>query len=109
MLRNPLYFITLLLLAVAAYVTYTLNLWGPMINMANAASVQALEEAKKWLREFLEASDSRGGGGGRGRDQDYEMERLDGMGRGRGGGRQKMDAAGSGGEGEEGDGDGEGI
>jgi protein SEY1 len=29
-----------------------------MIKMANAASVQALEEGKKRLREFLEASDT---------------------------------------------------
>lgn len=57
-LRNPLYFIFLLLLAAAAYVTYTLNLWGPMIKMANAASAQALEEGKKRLRDFLESSDA---------------------------------------------------
>jgi hypothetical protein len=53
-LRNPVYFIFLILLAVGAYVTYTLNLWGPMLKMANAASQQALEEGKKRLREFLE-------------------------------------------------------
>jgi protein SEY1 len=57
-LRNPVYFLFLLLLGAGAYVTYTLNLWGPMINMANAASKQALEEGKKRLREFLEASDT---------------------------------------------------
>lgn len=53
-LRNPVYFIFLIILAIAAYVTYTLNLWGPMLKMANAASQQALEEGKKRLREFLE-------------------------------------------------------
>lgn len=46
----------LILLAIGAYVTYTLNLWGPMFNMANAASQQALEEGKRRLREFLEES-----------------------------------------------------
>lgn len=46
------------MVGVAAYVTYTLNLWGPMINMANAASAQALEEGKKKLREFLESSET---------------------------------------------------
>ena len=48
----------LIVLAVGAYVTYTLNLWGPMLKMTNAASQQALEEFKKRLREFLESSDT---------------------------------------------------
>lgn len=52
------YFIFLIILGVVAYVTYTLNLWGPMLQMANAASAQALEEGKKRLREFLESSDT---------------------------------------------------
>lgn len=57
-LRNPVYFIFLIVLAAGAYITYTLNLWGPMLQMTNAASAQALEEGKKRLREFLEASDT---------------------------------------------------
>ena len=57
-LRNPVYFIFLLLLAAGAYVTYTLNLWGPMLSMTNAASAQALLEFKKRLREFLESSET---------------------------------------------------
>ena len=57
-LRNPVYFIFLILLAVGAYVTYTLNLWGPMIRMFNAASSQGLEIFKEKLREFLESSDT---------------------------------------------------
>ncbi|MCJ1415340.1 Dynamin-like GTPase that mediates homotypic ER fusion [Xylographa parallela] len=57
-LRNPVYFMFLIILAVGAYVTYTLNLWGPMLKMTNAASQQALEEFKKRLREFLESSDT---------------------------------------------------
>ncbi|KAI9869962.1 MAG: Dynamin-like GTPase that mediates homotypic ER fusion, partial [Pleopsidium flavum] len=52
-LRNPVYFIFLILLGIGAYVTYTLNLWGPILKMSNAASQQALEEGKKRLREFL--------------------------------------------------------
>ena len=56
-LRNPLYFIMLILLGVGAYVTYTLNLWGPMMRMANAASAQAVEIGKEKLREFLENAD----------------------------------------------------
>ncbi|KAF3041500.1 Dynamin-like GTPase that mediates homotypic ER fusion [Didymella heteroderae] len=57
-LRNPVYFIMMILLAVGAYVTYTLNLWGPMARMANAASAQALDIGKERLREFLETSES---------------------------------------------------
>ncbi|KAJ4402376.1 Dynamin-like GTPase that mediates homotypic ER fusion [Didymella pomorum] len=57
-LRNPLYFIMMILLAVGAYVTYTLNLWGPMARMGNAASAQAIEIGKEKLREFLETSES---------------------------------------------------
>ena len=71
----------LIILAIGAYVTYTLNLWGPMLKMANAASQQALEEFKKRLREFLESSDTgrqaiaMSGGG------DVRMQKLKGYGR----------------------------
>ncbi|KAG9238287.1 RHD3/Sey1 [Amylocarpus encephaloides] len=57
-LRNPVYFIFIILLGVGAYVTYTLNLWGPMLRMANAASTQAVEIGKEKLREFLENSET---------------------------------------------------
>ncbi|KZM25165.1 Dynamin-like GTPase that mediates homotypic ER fusion [Ascochyta rabiei] len=57
-LRNPVYFIFLILAAIGAYVTYTLNLWGPMARMANAASSQALDIGKERLRDFLESSES---------------------------------------------------
>ncbi|KAH0139179.1 root hair defective 3 GTP-binding protein, partial [Aureobasidium melanogenum] len=57
-LRNPLYFVFLILLGIAGYVTYTLNLWGPIIRMTNAASAQGLEVFKERLREFLETSDT---------------------------------------------------
>jgi hypothetical protein len=52
------YFIFLILLGAAAYVTYTLNLWGPILRMTNAASAQAIEIGKEKLREFLESSDT---------------------------------------------------
>jgi hypothetical protein len=45
-------------MAIGAYVTYTLNLWGPMARMANAASAQALDIGKERLRDFLESSDT---------------------------------------------------
>ncbi|EME85819.1 uncharacterized protein MYCFIDRAFT_59614 [Pseudocercospora fijiensis CIRAD86] len=57
-LRNPVYFIFLILLAAGAYVTYTLNLWGPMLRMTNAATSQGLEIFKEKLREFLESSET---------------------------------------------------
>lgn len=57
-LRNPIYFLFLILLGIGAYVTYTLNLWGPMARMADAASKQALDEGKRRLREFLESSET---------------------------------------------------
>jgi len=57
-LRNPVYFVFLILLGVGGYVTYTLNLWGPMLRMANAASAQAVEVGKERLREFLESSEA---------------------------------------------------
>ncbi|ODH33142.1 protein SEY1 [Paracoccidioides brasiliensis] len=57
-LRNPAYFLLLFVCAVTAYVTYQLNLWGPIIKMTEAASQQALMEGKRRLREFLEASDT---------------------------------------------------
>ena len=48
----------LLLLAGGSYVAYNLNLLGPMMQMTNAASNQALEIAKERLREFLQNSDT---------------------------------------------------
>ena len=52
------YFILLALTLAGAYVTYTLNLWGPMLRMTNAASAQGLEIFKEKLREFLESSET---------------------------------------------------
>ena len=68
--------------AVGAYVTYQLNLWGPILKMSEAASHQALEEGKRRLREFLETSDTgrqaiamseRSGAGGK---EEHEMSDL---------------------------------
>ncbi|KAK5723196.1 Dynamin-like GTPase that mediates homotypic ER fusion [Elasticomyces elasticus] len=57
-LRNPVYFIFLILLGAGAYVMWTLNLWGPMLRMGNAASTQGLEIFREKLREFLESSET---------------------------------------------------
>lgn len=87
-LRNPVYFIFLILLGVGAYVTYTLNLWGPMARMANAASAQGLEVGKERLRAFLESSDTgrqamamSGGQDGSRRGENVKMDRLNGDGK----------------------------
>ena len=87
MLRNPLLFVFLVMLAGGLYVAHSMNLLGPMMRMANAAASQGVEMARQSLREFLESSDTvraaldmpaRGGGGG---DGDVAMERLDSRGR----------------------------
>lgn len=90
-LRNPVYFIFLILLGIGAYVTYTLNLWGPMIRMADAASKQAVEVGKERLREFLESQE--GSGGGRRAQLAHEgRRRLDGdKAVGESGGREDAD------------------
>ena len=59
-LRNPAYFILLAFVLVGGYVTYTLNLWGPMLRMGDAASNQAIQIAKEKLREFLESQEGSG-------------------------------------------------
>nr|Q2GUT7.2 RecName: Full=Protein SEY1 [Chaetomium globosum CBS 148.51] len=53
-LRNPMLFMLLLVMGGGTYVAYTLNLLGPMMQMANAASNQAVEIGKEKLRDFLE-------------------------------------------------------
>ncbi|KAF2031608.1 root hair defective 3 GTP-binding protein [Setomelanomma holmii] len=84
-LRNPVYFIFLILCGVGAYVTYTLNLWGPMARMANAASAQALEVGKERLRDFLESSESgrqaMAMSGNQPRNESVRMDRLNGDGK----------------------------
>ncbi|KAK0612814.1 RHD3/Sey1 [Bombardia bombarda] len=53
-LRNPFLFVLILVMGGGTYVAYTLNLLGPMMQMANAASNQAVEIGKAKLRDFLE-------------------------------------------------------
>ncbi|OQN98688.1 Protein SEY1 [Cryoendolithus antarcticus] len=75
-LRNPVYFIFLILAAVGAYVTYTLNLWGPILRMTNAASSQGLEIFREKLREFLESSDTGRQAIGMSQKAGYSMDTL---------------------------------
>lgn len=58
MLRNPLLFLLLVILLAGTYLAATLNLLGPMMQMANAAAGQGIELGKQRLREFLENSDT---------------------------------------------------
>lgn len=89
------YFIFLILLGVGAYVTYTLNLWGPMARMANAASAQALDISKERLRDFLESSESGRQAmqmsGNQPRGEGVRMERLNGEGQKMGGLEEDLD------------------
>ncbi|KKA19276.1 Protein sey1 [Rasamsonia emersonii CBS 393.64] len=95
-LRNPAYFFLLFVCAVCAYVIYQLNLWGPIMKMLDAASRQAVEEGKRRLREFLEASDTgrqaiamsasasastTGGGSRAAYAEEYEMSSLSSSGK----------------------------
>lgn len=41
-----------------SYVAYNLNLLGPMLQMTNAASNQAVEIGKQKLRDFLENNET---------------------------------------------------
>jgi len=57
-LRNPLLFLMLIVLAGATYLAYNLNLLGPMAQMTNAAWGQGLEIGKQKLREFLQNNET---------------------------------------------------
>lgn len=57
-LRNPILFLLLIILAGGTYVAYSLNLLGPMMQMSNAAWGQGLDIGKQKLREFLENNET---------------------------------------------------
>ncbi|CAK7241973.1 MAG: Dynamin-like GTPase that mediates homotypic ER fusion [Sporothrix thermara] len=92
-LRNPFLFLLLAIFAGGTYVAYSLNLLGPMLQMANAASNQAVEIGKQKLRDFLENNDSAraalamparqsgGGGSGGSSSDDISMDTLNSSGR----------------------------
>ncbi|EDN06912.1 hypothetical protein HCAG_03442 [Histoplasma mississippiense (nom. inval.)] len=94
-LRNPVYFLLLFVCAIGAYITYQLNLWGPIIKMTEAASHQAVEEGKRRLREFLEASDTgrqaMAMSGARNATEEHEMSRLSRKPAERGGRKNRAD------------------
>ncbi|KAF2663432.1 root hair defective 3 GTP-binding protein [Microthyrium microscopicum] len=55
--RNPFLILLLAMSLAGAYVTYQMNLWGPIIRMTAAAWDQGLQVGKERLREFLVNSD----------------------------------------------------
>ncbi|RPB18769.1 protein sey1 [Terfezia boudieri ATCC MYA-4762] len=57
-LRSPIYFMVVLILAALGYVIYTLNLVGPMLRVGNAMMTQGVEIAREKLREFVDAPDA---------------------------------------------------
>ncbi|KAI0479035.1 RHD3/Sey1 [Xylariaceae sp. FL0804] len=57
-LRNPILFLFLIVIAGGTYVAYNLNLLGPMMQMSTAAWNQAIEIGKQRLREFLENNET---------------------------------------------------
>ncbi|KAI0402139.1 RHD3/Sey1 [Xylaria palmicola] len=57
-LRNPMLFLLLIIIASGTYVAYNLNLLGPMMQMSSAAWNQAIEIGKQRLREFLENNET---------------------------------------------------
>ncbi|GAW22080.1 protein SEY1 [Xylariales sp. No.14919] len=57
-LRNPILFLLLIIIAGGTYVAYSLNLLGPMMQMSTAAWNQAIEIGKQRLREFLENNET---------------------------------------------------
>ncbi|KAI5926087.1 SEY1 protein [Camillea tinctor] len=57
-IRNPILFLLLILIAGGTYVAYYLSLLGPMMQMSNAAYNQAVDIGKQKLREFVENNDT---------------------------------------------------
>ncbi|KAI8961119.1 root hair defective 3 GTP-binding protein [Daldinia sp. FL1419] len=82
-LRNPVLFVLLVIIAGGLYVSYSLNLLGPMMQMSSAAWGQATEISKQRLRDFLENNETaRQAIGMPGRDSDsISMDTLDSRGK----------------------------
>ncbi|KAI0009321.1 root hair defective 3 GTP-binding protein [Xylariaceae sp. FL0662B] len=82
-LRNPILFLLLVIIAGATYLAYNLNLLGPMMQMTNAAWSQAIDIGKQRLREFLENNETaKQAIGLSGRDSDaISLDTLDSRGK----------------------------
>ncbi|KAL5594037.1 hypothetical protein BROUX41_001089 [Berkeleyomyces rouxiae] len=57
-LRNPILFLLMLLIAGGTYLAYMLNMLGPIMQMANAAATQGVDLGKERLRDFIANSDT---------------------------------------------------
>lgn len=81
--RNPFLILLILIAAGGLYVTYQLNLWGPILQMSNTMYNQGMEIGKEKLREFLENSEKgRQAMAMAGRDSDsISLQTLDGDGK----------------------------
>ncbi|OTB03574.1 hypothetical protein M426DRAFT_321734 [Hypoxylon sp. CI-4A] len=82
-LRNPILFLLLVIMAGGFYISYSLNLLGPMMQMSSAAWNQASEIGKERLREFIQNNETaRQAIGVTGRDPDsIGLDTLDSRGR----------------------------
>ncbi|KAI1084398.1 root hair defective 3 GTP-binding protein [Whalleya microplaca] len=82
-IRNPVLFLLLIVIAGATYLAYNLNLLGPMMQMTNAAWSQAIEIGKQRLRDFLENNETaKQAIGLSGRDSDsISLDTLDSRGK----------------------------
>lgn len=58
--RNPFLILLVVLACTGAYVTYQMNLWGPIIRMSVAAAEQAREIAREKMRDFVEGGENNG-------------------------------------------------
>lgn len=86
-------FIALCMFAGGSYVAYNLNLLGPMMQMANAASNQAVDIGKQKLRDFLENNETARSALAMParKDTDISMDTLDSKGKRRGGDEDEDD------------------
>ncbi|KAI6088967.1 root hair defective 3 GTP-binding protein [Hypoxylon rubiginosum] len=82
-LRNPILFVLILIIGAGLYISYNLNLLGPMMQMSSAAWNQAIDIGKQRLREFLENNETaRQAIGVTGRDPDsISLDTLDSRGK----------------------------
>uniref|UniRef100_A0A060T1C3 ARAD1C23606p n=1 Tax=Blastobotrys adeninivorans TaxID=409370 RepID=A0A060T1C3_BLAAD len=53
-LRNPFLFLFVLMIGAGAYITFSLNMWGPIISVTGAMTDRAIEIGKEKLRQALE-------------------------------------------------------
>ena len=87
-LRNPILFVLLIVLAGATYIAYSLNLLGPMMQMSSAAWGQGVDIGKQKLRDFLENNETArqaiGVPANRRQDSDVSLDTLDSRGKKKG-------------------------